>query len=131
MFNPLFKYAKLRPKVKLLSLDNSTFLAKLKTAKEKATQDSAKKEIETLEQELNTLINGSNQSTPTPLTELPLNRLNGAFQSLLYILQDADATPTTQAIATAKDLQTALSNLQKRWSGIKEKDVNVLNEKLR
>ena len=104
--------------------------AQLKTAREKGTQDDLKKEIEALEQKLNAFING-NPATPTPLTDFPLNRLNGAFRTLLDLLQDADATPTTQAIATAKDLQTALSNLQKRWSEIKEKDINALNEKLK
>ena len=106
--------------------------AELKAAREKATDDKLKKEIEALEQKLNAFVSGGgNASAPIPLTDIPLNRLNGAFGTLLDILQDADVTPTTQATATAKDLQQALKNLQKRWSEIKEKDMTALNEKLK
>jgi len=104
--------------------------AQLKTAKEKATRDDLKKEIEALEQKLNAFISGGT-TTPIPLTDFSLNRLNGAFRTLLDVLQDADTTPTTQALATAKDLQQAWTNLQKRWSEIKSKDANALNEKLK
>ncbi len=103
----------------------------LRTAKGKATRDDLKKEIEILEQKLNVFINGSNTTTPIPLTDFPLNRINGAFRTLLDVLQDADMTPTTQAVTTAKDLQQAWTNLQKRWNEIKEKDMNALNEKLK
>ena len=105
--------------------------AQLRTAKEKNTRDDLKKEIEALEQKLNAFINGNNAPAPIALTDFPLGRLNGAFGTLLDVLQDADATPTTQAVSTAKDLQQAWINLQKRWSEIKEKDVSAMNEKLK
>ncbi len=69
--------------------------------------------------------------TPVSLSEFPLSRLSGAFQTLLNVLQDADTTPTTQAIATAKDLQLALANSLMLWTQIKEKDLKALNEKLK
>ena len=110
--------------------------AQLKIARERAGQSDLAKDIDALDQKLNSLIgpSGANQSglpAPIPIAEMPLRRLNGALGALLDILQDSDATPTTQAVMTAKDLQQALSSLQKRWSEIKEKDVAALSEKLK
>ncbi len=105
------------------------FQAQLKEAREKAVNNESKKEIEALEQKLNALVNGSSNA-PVPMSEFPLSRLNGAFNSLLDLLQDADAKPTTQAVAAAKDLQDALANSVTTWNEIKEKDVKILHEKL-
>jgi photosystem II stability/assembly factor-like uncharacterized protein len=108
--------------------------AQIKTTRERAGQNAdLTKEIDALDQKLNTLTGASSRgpAAPTPLAEFSLNRLGGAFQTLLGVLQDADAAPTTQAVTTAKELQQVLTNLQKRWSEIKEKDVAALNEKLK
>ena len=105
------------------------FLAQLKEAREKAGNNESKKEIEALEQKLNALVNG-NSNAPVPMSEFPLNRLNGAFSSLLDVLQDADAKPTTQAVAAANDLQDALAKSLKTLNEIKEKDLKTLHEKL-
>ncbi|MDQ3180831.1 MAG: glycoside hydrolase, partial [Acidobacteriota bacterium] len=108
--------------------------AQLKTAREKAVGKSdLLKDIDALEQKLNLLTGANRRMPPTPvsLSEFPLSRLSGAFQTLLNVLQDADTTPTTQAIATAKDLQLALANSLMLWTQIKEKDLKALNEKLK
>ncbi|HRH41867.1 MAG TPA: hypothetical protein PKY82_09505, partial [Pyrinomonadaceae bacterium] len=68
---------------------------------------------------LNTLLNGERSATPAPISNLSLSRLNGAFASLLDLLQDADVAPSTQAVSAAKDLQTALASAVKSWSEIK------------
>ena len=86
-----------------------TLQARLKATREKTGNNDVQKEIADLEQKLNILLNG-NSSAPVPMSEFPLNRLNGAFQTLLDVLQDTDAKPTTQAVAAAKDLQDALRN---------------------
>lgn len=72
-----------------------------------------------LEAKLNKLMNGAGGNAPLPVTEFSLNRLNGAFSSLLDLLQDADVAPTLQATAAAKDLQIALANSVKMWNEIK------------
>jgi hypothetical protein len=72
-----------------------------------------------LEAKLNLLLNGKGGNAPTPVAEFALNRLNGAFGTLLDLLQDADVAPTTQAVATAKDLQIALATAVKNWNEIK------------
>ena len=66
-----------------------------------------------------------------PISEMQLARLPGSFTSLLDLLQEADAAPTTQAVGAAKDLQTALTRSQKIWEDIKTKDLAALNTKLR
>lgn len=48
-----------------------------------------------------------------------LSRLGGSFSALLDVLQDADEMSTSQAEATAKDLQTALANARAKWAEIK------------
>lgn len=93
---------------------------RLKETREKAINEDVRKEISAVEQKLDILLNG-NSSAPVPMSEFPLNRLNGAFGSLLDVLQDADAKPTTQTIAAAKDLQAALAKLLRTWAELKEK----------
>src|SRR5205085_2576351 len=60
-----------------------------------------------------------------------LTRLNAAFGTLLDALQEADATPTTQAVAASDEYQRALVTLLQRWRDLKTKDVPALNEQLR
>ena len=91
--------------------------AKKLQAKFKADKDTAN------EAKLNLLLNGARLTgapTPTGLSELPLNRLNGAFAGLLDLLQDADVAPSMQAVSAAKDLQTALEKVKKTWAEIKK-----------
>lgn len=63
---------------------------------------------------LKALLTGSQQTTgpALPLTELPLGRLHGAFTQLLDLLQEADVSPTPQAVSAAADLRTALSRIE-------------------
>jgi len=74
-----------------------------------------------LENELNVFLNGKGGNAPVPASEFALNRLNGAFSSMLDLLQDADVAPSSQAVAASKDLQLALSNAAKKWQEIKLK----------
>jgi hypothetical protein len=60
-----------------------------------------------------------------------LTRSNTNLTSMLELLQSADATPTTQAVAASEELQRSLTNLLTRWNEIKSKDVNSINELLR
>ncbi|MGI8788723.1 MAG: WD40/YVTN/BNR-like repeat-containing protein [Pyrinomonadaceae bacterium] len=103
----------------------------LKNARVKAAGKSdVIKDIDALEAKLNSLM-GTNRQTspaPVPLSEFPLGRLSAAFQTLLDVLQDADATPTAQATATAKDLQQALANSLKLWNEIKTTDAALIRQ---
>jgi hypothetical protein len=70
-------------------------------------------------------------AAPTPVSELPLGRLAGSFTSMLDLMQEPDAAPTTQAIRDLAALNAALARAQRTWTEIKTKDITALNEKLR
>lgn len=63
--------------------------------------------------------------------EKSLTRLSGELGGLLALVEGADATPTMQAVAASDDLQRTFTELLGRWNELKEKDLKVLNEKLR
>ena len=63
--------------------------------------------------------------------DVSLARLNGDWNTLLGILQDADATPTTQATRAADELQARHSKALALWSEIKNIEVEALNRQLR
>ncbi len=53
------------------------------------------------------------------VADFPLGRLAGAFTQLMDLLQDADVTPSSQAVAAAKDLQTAMAKAERSWAEIR------------
>jgi photosystem II stability/assembly factor-like uncharacterized protein len=63
--------------------------------------------------------------------EPSLNRLTGELGSLLDLLQEADAIPTSQAVAAAGETGQALAKLLSRWRDLQDKDIKTLNEQLR
>lgn len=62
--------------------------------------------------------------------EPSLSRLNGELLGLMGIVEGADVTPTTQAVAASEQVQRTLEQVLSRWSEIKETDAKVLNEQL-
>ena len=58
-----------------------------------------------------------------------LNRVNGAFNGLLDVLQEADATPTTQAANAMREAQAQLTQLLARWQAVKN-ELPALNQQL-
>ncbi|MBI1740444.1 MAG: glycoside hydrolase, partial [Candidatus Koribacter versatilis] len=60
-----------------------------------------------------------------------LTSVRAALQSLMGILQGADVTPTTQAVAAITDRRKALAALMAKWSEMKAKDLPAVNEQLR
>jgi hypothetical protein len=62
--------------------------------------------------------------------EPSLNRVSGDLGGLLAILQEADATPTTQTVAALTQVQENLTRLLGAWKDLKEKDLKSLNLQL-
>jgi predicted phage gp36 major capsid-like protein len=58
-------------------------------------------------------------------------RVQGEMGQLLSLLQRADATPTSQAVAACGEAQKAFSGLLDRWRELSGKELQALNEKLR
>ncbi|MGH9946354.1 MAG: VPS10 domain-containing protein [Pyrinomonadaceae bacterium] len=105
----------------------------LKAANEKTNDAALKAKIAVLDKMLNEVLNGPRQTDPPKpanLSELPLNRLDAAFMSLLDLLQDADSTPTPQMVQTARDLQISLGKILKAREEIGPKYAIPLRQKL-
>ena len=60
-----------------------------------------------------------------------LQRVMTELSQLLGILQGADATPTTQAVAACAEAQQAVGKLLARWNELKGTDVKALQVQLR
>ena len=56
--------------------------------------------------------------------------LNQRFGRILAIADTADAAPTTQTEAVARELETALKATTARWAELKSTDVPALNQLL-
>ncbi|HEV3436798.1 MAG TPA: hypothetical protein VG122_05525, partial [Gemmata sp.] len=63
--------------------------------------------------------------------EMSLGRAAGELSRLLGILQGADATPTTQALAAVTTARKELNDLLSRWTIVCEKDLDDINAKLK
>lgn len=74
----------------------------------------ASKADPTKAQRLKVVLDGPQRpaGSATPLADMPLSRLAAAFTQLLDLLQDADVTPSSQAIAAAADLRKALAKAE-------------------
>jgi Mrp family chromosome partitioning ATPase len=57
--------------------------------------------------------------------------VNGELLGLMGLVEGADVTPTTQAVAASEQVQRTLAEVLSRWSEVKDKDVKALNEQLR
>ena len=70
---------------------------------------------------------------PAPGAPQPasLGKLNGDFLTLLNLLQDADATPTTQVVKAMNGASAALKPLLAHWETVKNTDLPALNKLLR
>jgi photosystem II stability/assembly factor-like uncharacterized protein len=67
-------------------------------------------------------------SQPAPPS---LSQVHSSLATLLDVLQQADAAPTTQAAAAAADLQQHLRGLMSSWEELKSKDAQAVNGQLR
>jgi hypothetical protein len=80
--------------------------------------------IEALQQRLRELTGGRREGPGAPLQptlpeRIPLGRLAGSFTSMLDLLQDADVTPTPQAVRDLTSLRTALSRSRSGWEALR------------
>jgi photosystem II stability/assembly factor-like uncharacterized protein len=73
---------------------------------------------------------GRGAQEESAVDQLPFGRLGGAYTSMLELLQEPDAAPTSQAIRDMASLNSALAKAQATWSDIRTKDLAALNGKL-
>ncbi|HEU4413754.1 MAG TPA: glycoside hydrolase [Candidatus Angelobacter sp.] len=87
--------------------------------------------IKAFDQKLQALAGGAARR-PGAGTEPPsLGGLRTRFLALLGALQEADVTPTSQAVAAVAELQKQLPPLLERWNAIKSQDLPALNKLLK
>ncbi len=60
-----------------------------------------------------------------------LSRLNGSLETLLEVVESADAKPTPAMAAAADGVRKSLAGQLARWTDVKTKDLPALNEELR
>ena len=60
-----------------------------------------------------------------------LTGITGSLESLIALLQGADATPTSQLVAAVADTRRALAKLMTRWTALEAQDLPKLNTQLR
>ena len=57
--------------------------------------------------------------------------INGELLSMMELLEEADAEPTTQALAAVRGTQRDFDALVARWNALRTTDLTALNAKLR
>ncbi len=60
-----------------------------------------------------------------------LTRLNFQLLALLALVEGADMTPTTQAVAASDEVRRGLSESLRRWAALRDGDLKSLNDRLR
>ncbi|MDT7542363.1 MAG: hypothetical protein QOE33_2267 [Acidobacteriota bacterium] len=107
---------------------------RIKELKDRAGTGVITTALDALDQKLASISEGSTGRAGPPAAstnETNLAQVNSALESLLELLQSADAQPTTQAIAASVDLQQKLNALVARFGEIRNVDVRALDDKLR
>jgi hypothetical protein len=109
------KAAEMMGSIKNFSAD----VARLRTVALVTEQQKAR--LDMIEQRVKLLTEGPPRKPGEPMVvaEMPLGRLGGALTQLLDLLQDADVTPSSQAVAAARDLQMALAKAEAEWMEVK------------
>ena len=86
--------------------------------------------IEALKKKLKTLTGDSGQPS-VATSELTLNRVNGAVNTLYGEVSQADATPTAAQVEAAKTVEQDAGTVMKQWETFKSADLTTLNKALR
>jgi hypothetical protein len=106
--------------------------AQLKSLKEKAANGPAANAIAALETKAAALegsVGGFGFGPRAPSEDL--SRLNGSLETLLEVVEHADAKPTAAMNAAAGEVQQRLAGQLARWNDIKIRELPSLNEELR
>jgi hypothetical protein len=74
---------------------------------------------------------GAGRGPDSAPAQANLSQLHSQLSSLLDVLQQSDAAPTTQAVAASGEFQRQLRELLQSWQQLKSKDVEAVNAQLR
>jgi photosystem II stability/assembly factor-like uncharacterized protein len=108
--------------------------SQLQSAKERAGQSAVRDAIDALDKKaaaLEGVTVGGRAGAGSPGGEQTLARLATEFNAIMGIAENADAQPTTQAVAAYNQSLKSLADTLARWNEIKTREAMDLNEKLR
>ena len=122
-------------------IESTAMLAEIRKASDRLAAAHAKagsnaalaREIESIQASIRSLTGAAARAggpASGSIAEIPLSRLNGSFSSMLDLLQDADVTPTTQAVRDLSMLNADLARITAAWSAIKSTTLPALESKL-
>jgi len=77
------------------------------------------------------VLEGAPRQFGQPVTSDNLTAMNSSLETVYEMVDSADAAPTSQALKTFSELQSALLPLMAKWNEVKARDVEALNGKLR
>ncbi len=98
---------------------------------QKQAQGDVLASVNALDKKLEALAGGVTRR-PAPGNPPPsLGGLRTQYLTLLNVLQEVDAAPTTQATSAVAELQQQLPPLMQRWEAVKSQDIPALNSKLK
>src|SRR5579859_3079017 len=87
--------------------------------------------VTALDQKLQALAGGVTRRPGAGAEAPTLGSVRTRFLTLLGVLQEADATPTTQATTAVGELQKQLPPLMQRWKAMQAQDIPALNKQLK
>ncbi|HZD93759.1 MAG TPA: glycoside hydrolase, partial [Candidatus Sulfotelmatobacter sp.] len=87
--------------------------------------------INALDQKVQTLVGGVQRRRGAGTEAPTLGGLRTRFLTLFGVLQEADVSPSTQAVAAVADVQKDLPSIIQRWDGVKAQDLPALNQLLK
>ncbi|HKC87210.1 MAG TPA: glycoside hydrolase, partial [Blastocatellia bacterium] len=103
----------------------------LRSLKERAGQGTVGSAIAALDQKAAAIEGAAGGFGPRGGGGSGLARLASDLLSIMNLVEGADVTPTTQAVAASEAAQKSLAEALSSWSEIKDKDVKSINEQLR
>ena len=108
--------------------------SQLKDLHERAVQGALADSIAALDKKAASLEGGRSRGFEAMLQsggETNLSRLNGELAGVYEVIEGADATPTTQAVAAVAAVQKNLASQLAQWRELKTKDLAALNGELK
>jgi hypothetical protein len=85
--------------------------------------DPANQQLNKLEQEVTALL-----TSPPGTGEISFNSLNGSLAAIFNVLQQADVSPTSQAIAAMNETESQFKKLWNKWKSLLIKTQHMLPE---
>jgi hypothetical protein len=116
--------------IRALEADLALTAAKTKDATILAAIHAVEQQASTMEGERVRGVRGAAVAPQAANTFQPLTRVNGTLGGVYNVINNADAAPTTQAIAAAHEATTVLATTMAAFAKLRDTDLPALNKQL-